>query len=285
MSRTLGIAAIQMEVHDGNENMARMRSKIEETVKYFPWVELIIFSEKCIFGRGTAFAQPVPGDATEELCRIAREFGIWLVPGSLNERTYRSIYNTSVVINPQGKIVTQYRKMYPWRPVEDCKSGKDFCVFDIPGSARLGMTICYDQWFPEVIRQLVWMGAEIILNPILTTTMDRNAELIISQANALFNQVYFVSVNGLCHGGNGHSIIVDPNGRILQQASELEQIMPELLDLDLVARVRENGTLGMNQVLKSFRDEGHTFPVYSGKHHTDGSFAQLRDLEHKYRLL
>ncbi len=284
MSRTLGLAAIQMEVHDGSENMARMYAKIKETVKYFPWVELIVFSEKCIFGRGNAYAEPIPGNTTEELCQMAREFGIWLLPGSMNEKTYRSIYNTTVVINPQGEIVTTYRKMYPWRPVADCKSGKDFCVFDIPGRARLGVTICYDQWFPEVVRQLTWMGAEIILNPILTTTIDRDAELVISQANALFNQVYFVSVNGLCDGGNGHSIIVDPNGRILQKASEIEQIIPEVIDLDLLARVRENGTLGMNQVLKSFRDEGHKFPVYSGKNSCEGSFAQLRSLGYKYKV-
>jgi len=284
MSRTLGLAAIQMEVHDGNENMARMYAKIKETVKYFPWVELIVFSEKCIFGRGTACAEPIPGNTTDELCRMAREFGIWLLPGSMNEKTYRSIYNTTVVINPQGEIVTTYRKMYPWRPVEDCKSGKNFCIFDIPGRARLGVTICYDQWFPEVVRQLAWMGAEIILNPILTTTIDRKAELVISQANALFNQVYFVSVNGLCDGGNGHSIIVDPNGRISQKASEIEQIIPEVVDLDLVARVRENGTLGMNQVLKSFRDEGHKFPVYSGKNSSEGSFARLRSLGYKYKV-
>jgi len=284
MSRTLGLAAIQMEVHDGNENIARMYAKIKETVKYFPWVELIVFSEKCIFGRGTAYAEPIPGDTTDELCRIAREFGIWLLPGSMSEKTYRSTYNTTVVINPQGEIVTTYRKMYPWRPIEDCKSGKNFCVFDIPGRARLGVTICYDQWFPEVSRQLAWMGAEIILNPILTATVDRNAELVISQANALFNQVYFVSVNGLCDGGNGHSIIVDPNGRISQKASEIEQIIPEAVDLDLVERVRENGTLGMNQVLKSFRDEGHTFPVYSGKNSSEGSFARLRSLGYKYKL-
>ena len=284
MSRTLGLAAIQMEVHDGNENIARMYAKIKETVKYFPWVELIVFSEKCIFGRGTAYAEPIPGDTTDELCRIAREFGIWLLPGSMSEKTYRSTYNTTVVINPQGEIVTTYRKMYPWRPIEDCKSGKNFCVFDIPGRARLGVTICYDQWFPEVSRQLAWMGAEIILNPNLTATVDRNAELVISQANALFNQVYFVSVNGLCDGGNGHSIIVDPNGRISQKASEIEQIIPEAVDLDLVERVRENGTLGMNQVLKSFRDEGHTFPVYSGKNSSEGSFARLRSLGYKYKL-
>jgi deaminated glutathione amidase len=59
---------------------------------------------------------------------------------------------------------------------------------------------------------LAWMGAEVILHPTMTVSSDRVIELTISQANAIFNQLYFLSVNGVAEGGNGRSIFVDPDG-------------------------------------------------------------------------
>jgi len=124
------------------------------------------------------------------------------------------------------------------------------------------VAICYDQWFPEVIRTLAWMGAEVILHPTMTTTSDRVLELVISQANAIFNQLYFLSVNGVRDGGNGQSIFVDPDGRVLQTAGEGETILTEILELDRVTRVREYGTIGLGQTLKELRDFPHEFPIY-----------------------
>ena len=60
------------------------------------------------------------------------------------------IYNTSVVINPEGEIVTKYSKMFPFRPYEaGIAAGTEFCVFDVPEVGRFGLSICYDIWFPE----------------------------------------------------------------------------------------------------------------------------------------
>jgi formamidase len=53
----------------------------------------------------------------------------------------------------------------------------------------VGLAICYDGFFPEVIRQLAWLGAEVVIQPTLTTTSDREAELIAARANAIFNQL------------------------------------------------------------------------------------------------
>ena len=53
----------------------------------------------------------------------------------------------------------------------------------------MGLAICYDGFFPEVIRQLAWLGAEVVIQPTLTTTSDREAELIAARANAIFNQL------------------------------------------------------------------------------------------------
>ena len=122
------------------------------------------------------------------------------------------MYNTSVVISPDGEIIAKYRKMFPWLPYEaGTAAGDTFCVFDIPNIGRFGLCICYDMWFPEVSRQLAWMGAEAIIQPTLTPTSDRSLELVMARANALFNQCYFFSINGIGEWGGGRSTIIDPD--------------------------------------------------------------------------
>ncbi len=251
-----------MAVTPGSGNLDRMGRKLARIKDRYPWVQLVLFSELCVFGNDLRWAQPVPGEATDRLCDLARRHDLWLVPGSLSESADGRVFNTAPVISPAGDLVTRYRKLYPWRPRERCAAGSRFCVFDLPSIGRLGLTICYDQWFPEVIRQLTWMGAEVILNPTMTTTADRKLELILARANAVANQIYVASINGLGHGGNGRSILVDPEGHILAQAGETEGVLTARLDLDRVTRIREEGTLGQCQVLKSFRDGGHRFAVY-----------------------
>jgi hypothetical protein len=106
------------------------------------------------------------------------------------------------------------------------------------------------------------MGAEAILHPTATTTSDRPQELVISQAQAIFNQVYFLSVNGVGAGGVGNSIFVDPEGRLLQVAGQRETILTEVIDLDLVQRVREYGTLGLSQLWKDLANFKQDLPIY-----------------------
>jgi len=151
-------------------------------------------------------------------------------------------------------------------------------VFEIPEVGRFGLCICYDMWFPEVARQLAWMGAEVIIQPTLTPTSDRPLELVMARANALFNQCYFVSVNGIGTWGGGRSTIIDPDGRILQEAGTNQTFMTEMIDLDHTTRTREYGTLGLGQTLKQLRDSGHTFPMYENGKLREGSFKNLGEL-------
>ena len=83
-----------------------------------------------------------------------------------------------------------------------------------------------------------------------------------AQANAISNQLYFFNVNGLGIGGVGRSIFVDPEGRVLQTSGEAEVIMTEVIDLDVVTRVREYGTLGTSQVWKDLANFKGKFPMY-----------------------
>ena len=130
--------------------------------------------------------------------------------------------------------------MFPFLPYEEGTSpGDEFCVFDVPEVGRFGVPICYDLWFPETIRTLTAMGAEVILNPVLAHFNDRPADLAIAQASAAMFQSYVFHINGLLAGGNGYSLVVDPSGLILHKASMAEELIPIEIDLGLVRRRAE----------------------------------------------
>ncbi len=279
MARILGVAGVQMGVRDGEDHQKKMAHMVKRASASFPWVELILFSELCVSGSDPSSAEAIPGPVTDNFCNQAAKYGKWLIPGSMYEKEGEQVYNTAVVISSTGEIKAKYRKLFPWRPVETNSRGKEFCVFDIPELGRFGLAICYDQWFPEVVRTLAWMGAEVILHPTMTTTSDRVLELVISQANAIFNQLYFLSVNGVGDGGRGQSIFIGPDGRVLQTAGEGETILTEILDLDQVTRAREYGTIGLCQTLKELRDFPYEFPIYK---EGIARGAVFRNLSHKY---
>ena len=293
MSRLLGIAGVQMSVvaWDAEATVKKMGDVAAQIARSFPWTQLILFHELAVPGlvqfvttekpdTWRKNAQPIPGPLTEQLCDIARRVKKWLVPGSMYELDGDALYNTALAISPEGNIVAKYRKMFPWYPYETgTRAGNEFCVFDIPDIGRVGLCICYDLWFPEVARSLAWLGAEVILQPTMTPTSDRPLELTLGQAHAIFNQCYFVGVNGIGPWGGGKSIIVDPDGRVLQTASDNEMILTEILDLDHVTRTREIGTLGMSQTLKQLRDSGQFFPMYENGIVRGGSFQHLGELK------
>jgi formamidase len=298
MSRLFGIAGVQMSVvnWDADATFEKMSDLTMNIHKQFPWVNMIAFHELIV----PALVQfvtpddkdwwkkncgPVPGPQTDRLCELARKANRWLIPGSMWEIEDEKKYNTSVVISPDGEIVAKYRKMFPWFPYEaGTSAGDQFCVFDIPNVGRFGLCICYDMWFPEVARTLAWMGAEIIIQPTLTPTSDRPVELVMARANALFNQCYFFSINGVGAWGGGRSTIIDPDGHILQEVGTSQTFMTELIDLDHTTRTREYGTLGLGQTLKQLRDSGHKFPLYEDGKLAKGSFSQLGALKYHQSL-
>lgn len=274
------IAGVQMHVAAAHDNVEAMRHRLDVLMARFPWTQMALFSELAPYGPLPRFAQPFPNQALDQFCADARRYGIWLIPGSMFEKDVDGrIYNTAVVINPHGEIVAKYRKMFPFRPYEaEVSAGEGFCVFDVPGVGRFGLSICYDIWFPETTRQLTAMGAEVLLHPVLTGTTDRDAELAIARATAAQFQCYVFDVNGLGAGGVGRSLVVDPSATVLHQSAGQEDMFPFEVDLDLVRRQRENGLRGLGQVLKSFRDRPVDFPVYDRSSGSDAYLSTLGPL-------
>ncbi len=264
---TFGIAGVQMQVSAFQDNLERMSGYLRHIGARFPWVRMVMFSELAPLGPRHE-AEPLPGPIEERLCAMARDSGLWLIPGSLFEKvetaTGTVVYNTTSVIDPQGHVVRRFRKLFPFHPYErDVAGGAEFCVFDVPEVGRFGVSICYDMWFPETTRTLVAMGAEVILHPTMTDTIDRDVELSIARSSAVTNQVYFFDVNGVGDGGVGRSIIVDPSGYVLHQAAGSAEIMPIEVDFALVRKQRERGLRSnLGQPLKSFRDRAVDFDLY-----------------------
>ena len=258
------IAGIQAPVTFRDDNLQAFLHRIDVCVHRFPWVQMIVLSELAAHGPLTGAAEPADGD-TESLFReAARKHGVWLLPGSYFEKgADEKVYNTAPVIDPDGNVVTRYRKQFPFRPYEhDVEAGSEFCVFDVPDAGRFGVSICYDIWFPETTRTLAALGAEVLLHPVLTNTLDRDVELSIARATAAQFQMYVFDINGLGAGGVGRSCVIDPSGNVLHQAGAAEEVVPIEVDFGLVRRQREAGLQGLGQPLKSFRDRRVDFPFY-----------------------
>jgi predicted amidohydrolase len=268
--RPFAIAGMQLEVRQNLGSLDAFEEKLDRLVANFPWVQMVLLSELCLRGQNLQSAEPMPGPTEADLCRMAAKHGIWFVPGSLYEQVGETIYNTTPVIDPEGRVVGRHRKLFPFVPYETgVTAGSEPLVFDVPDVGRFGISICYDMWFPETSRWLVSMGAEVILRPALTDTIDREIELAMVRATAAQNQCFVLDVNGLGDGGVGRSIFVGPAGDVLYEASTHPEDIPMEIDLDRVTRSREIGLRGLGQPLKSFRDRTFDFPQYAPGHRSE----------------
>ena len=278
--RTLSIAGLQTAPVAGDPaaTLDRLAAQAAAAKRAVDHVQLLVLPELHLSalpahledGRGHAerVAVEVPGELTERLEAIAAEAGLWLVAGSVYERGGGgAIHNTALAISPRRGLVAAYRKAFPWQPSERTEPGDRFVVFDIDGVGRAGLAICYDGFFPEVFRQLAWMGAEVVFQPTLTTTSDRAAELVTARANAIVNQLYVVNVNAAAPAGLGRSLIVDPEGMVKVEAGSTEELLTDVLDLDAVTRVREFGTAAVSRMWRQI-DSGAAsdveLPMYEG---------------------
>jgi formamidase len=211
-------------------------------------------------------AVAVPGALTERLGALARETGVWLIPGSVYEHDGDSIYNTALVFSPAGELVTSYRKCFPWQPYETSRPGRHAVCFDIDGIGRFGLAICHDGVFPELWRQLAWDGAEAVFQVSLTPTSDREAEVAVARANAIVNQFHVVNINAGAPAGIGRSVVVDPEGTVRYEAGASEEVITTVLDLEATSLARTRGSFGLNRLLEQLDRSGSELelPMYGG---------------------
>ena len=197
-------------------------------------------------------AESIPGPSTEILGKIAAESGIVIIASLFEKRTQGIYHNTTAVIDTDGKYLGKYRKMHiPDDPAYYEKfyftpGDLGYKVFNTK-FAKIGVLICWDQWYPEAARITSLMGAEILFYPTAigwATSQDEatnieqyNAWQTIQRSHAVANGVHVVSVNrvGLEQNGAmkfwGGSFVSNPFGSILYQAShDKEELIIQELD-------------------------------------------------------
>ena len=176
-----------------------------------------------VVGTGKSYADvaaPVPGPDTEFLGRLARSKNAYLVAG-VYEREGPLVYNTSVLLDRQGKFVGKYRKVYlPREEIEGgITPGDDYPTF-ATDFGRIGMMICWDVQYADPARALALRGAELVLMPIW------GGNETLAAARAIENHVFLAS-----SGYNHPTYVMDPMGEMLTRASEEGTVAYATIDL------------------------------------------------------
>ena len=197
------------------------------------------------------WAEPIPGPTTDTMAALARETGTVLICPVFERTADGTYYNAAAVLGPDGELLGKYRKSsIPFmdrarshEPRGDEKfyfapGDLGFPTFETP-FGRIGILICYDRHFPEAARVLGLGGAEIVFVPTNTTRMARYLWDLELRAHAIANVYYVCGVNkvGVDAGGSsrdhhGDSLVCNPRGEILAQASATEEDVV-LADVDL----------------------------------------------------
>jgi N-carbamoylputrescine amidase len=213
------------------------------------------------------WAESIPGPSTEALAKQAADLGVSIVASLFERRAAGLYHNTAVVLDERGELVGRYRKMHiPDDPLYYEK------FYFTPGdlgfrahateAGRLGVLVCWDQWYPEAARATALAGAELLFYPTAIgwqhdegTAVDRaqlDAWQTIQRAHAIANGLYVFAVNRVGHenlegaeGGGirfwGSSFAADPFGRVLAEApSDEEAVLVVECDLAAIEGVRRD---------------------------------------------
>lgn len=223
-------------------------------------------------------AEPIPGPSTERLAQAARETGTVII-GSLFELRSAGLYhNSAVVIDADGRLLGLYRKMHiPDDPLYFEKyyftpGDLGFRVFETR-FARVGVLVCWDQWFPEGARLTALQGAEVLFYPTAigwhpaekeqVGEAQRDAWMMIQRSHAIANGVYVAAVNRVGHEGSpesglqfwGTSFLSDPFGRLLAEGScDKEEVLVAACDRARLLDTRRNWPFFRDRRIDSYAD-------------------------------
>jgi omega-amidase len=252
----MNIAAAQIScvLGDFEANLKKIRDFVALAKK--SGAELIVFPEMV----DTGYSMPViqkharAGNegAAPELQKIAKENSIAIVAG-ISDRESESIFNSQLVVNAQGEIISKYRKTHlvTAAPLDErvCLSpGNEFVSCKME-KFQVGLSICYDLRFPEMARTLVVeRGANLIVNSSAWPVVRAEHLRILALARAVENQSYVIIANriGTDDGVTfcGSSVIVDPSGAILAAASpDREELIQAEISEEVIADVRNRVTV------------------------------------------
>lgn len=241
-------AQISITPNDVQANISKGITWIKKAVHDYD-AELVVFPETVTTGFVSGLSaeklwdlvDDVPGQITQDIQETAKELGVYVVWPSYRRGADRGVvYNSAILIGPDGEIVGIYDKTHPF-PLERrdqggwVTSGNRADVYET-SLGTIGMIICYDGDFPELSRLLTVKGAEIIVRP---SALLRSFDIwhITNAARAYDNHIYMICTNAVgpdAGGGHyfGHSMIVNPIAWRLAQARGTEEIIAGKLDPD-----------------------------------------------------
>ena len=196
-------------------------------------------------------AEPIPGETTERLQELSKELGVVIIASLFEKRAQGLYFNTTAVIDADGKYLGKYRKMHIpddpgfYEKFYFTPGDSGYKVFETK-YGKIGVLICWDQWYPEAARITALMGAEILFYPTAigwdnsqdkaTNIEQYNAWQTIQRSHAIANGVHVVSVNRTGIEGSvqfwGGSFVANPFGSILYQAPHLDEDL-KVVEIDL----------------------------------------------------
>lgn len=237
-------------------NLQNAKKAVEEAVERFH-LDFIIFPEVFMshFPIGTdrktclSTAQSLSDSFVAGMRNLAAKHSIWMVFG-MNEETEGinddRNYNTTVMINDKGEIVSSYRKThlydaFGYKESNDNKPGEFFFEPVETPFGKIGIFVCYEVRFPEVARYQASKGADIIIMPTAWVRGDLKSHHFrtLITARAIENTVYMLACNQVGKDFIGESVAVDPMGVPIACAGESEELIPCIIDLERVAAVRK----------------------------------------------
>lgn len=252
------IAAIQMStVADKMENVRTVKTYLEKIKDENP--DFVILPEMFCCPYQTEnfpiYAEKEGGPVWQQLSGYAKQYGIYLIGGSMPEKDAEgNVYNTSYIFDREGKQIGKHRKVHlfdidvkggqTFKESDTLTAGDSDTVFDTE-FGKIGVMLCFDIRFPELSRMMVNDGAKVIFVPAAfnMTTGPAHWELSF-RTRALDNQIYMVGcapARDVSAGyiSWGHSIVTDPWGRVTGMLDENEGILLAELDMGYEERVRE----------------------------------------------
>lgn len=252
------IAAIQMStVADKMENVRTVKTYLEKIKDENP--DFVILPEMFCCPYQTEnfpiYAEKEGGPVWQQLSGYAKQYGIYLIGGSMPEKDAEgNVYNTSYIFDREGKQIGKHRKVHlfdidvkggqTFKESDTLTAGDSDTVFDTE-FGKIGVMLCFDIRFPELSRMMVNDGVKVIFVPAAfnMTTGPAHWELSF-RTRALDNQIYMVGcapARDVSAGYIlwGHSIVTDPWGRVIDMLDEKKGILLAELDMDYEEQVRE----------------------------------------------
>ena len=253
--RPLRVILVQ---NSAGADVERNLAGIERRLRRAPACDLMALPEVfAIRGNDTdyrAAAERLPGPITKRLMALAARARVWVLAGSVIERCRGKIYNTSALINRQGRIVARYRKIHLFEANLDngqiVRESDIYAAGDKPVMAEVegwscGLAICYDLRFPELFRHYSRNGAMLFFVPSnFTQKTGKDHWETLVRARAIENQAFVVAPNQC--GANprtgiashGHSLVVGPWGDVLAVAGDKATILTVTLHPEALRRTR-----------------------------------------------